>query len=165
MIPIRSASGNDALGARSVNTTWFAPAARDADLPPEVRARLLVLEVLQHMEREQHVVGGERLAVGPLDAGAQRERVGEVIRRDRPVAREQPDHVLLRVDGGQPLVDDAVDVARRRVVLSNSGFRTPGAPTSASTAVPPRAGFGHRGDRLAAARATTAASAAAAASG
>ena len=51
------------------------------------------------------------VAVGRADV----DRVGEAIGRHGPVAGQETDHVLLRVDGGQTLVDQAVDIARALV--------------------------------------------------
>jgi hypothetical protein len=82
-----------------------------ADLPPELRAGLLVLEVLKDVEREKHILRAERLAVAPLDSAADVEGVAEAILRDRPVAGQQADNVLLSVHRRQTLVNDAVDLA------------------------------------------------------
>ena len=121
---------------------------RDADLPPDLRAGLLVLEVLQHMEGEQHVVGNERLAVAPLDTVAQVDGVRKVIRRHRPVAGEDADDVLLRVDGGQALVDQAVDVPRALVALEER-VQDVGLADQRLDCRPAASGLGHGGDGLA----------------
>ncbi len=84
----------------------------DPHLAPIDRPRLLVLQVLEDVEGEEDVVGGERLAVGPFHASADVERVAQVIVGYGPVGGEQPDDVLPRVHRGQALVDDAVNVTR-----------------------------------------------------
>ena len=93
------------------------PSGGHADLPPSVSARLLVLDVLQDMKREQDVVGAEGLTVRPLHALPHIERVAQVVRGHAPARREDADDVLLGVDRGQALVDHAVDVARALVGL------------------------------------------------
>ena len=47
------------------------------------------------MEREQHIVCSERLAVAPLDVIANVDGVREVIWRHCPVASQDTDDVLL----------------------------------------------------------------------
>ena len=74
------------------------PTGGHADLAPDVGARLLVLEVLEDVEREQHVIDPEGLAVGPLDSVADVEGVGEVIGGHAPIGGQDADHLLLRID-------------------------------------------------------------------
>jgi hypothetical protein len=60
---------------------------------------------------EEHIVGRERLAIGPFHPVANVERIRQMVLRDRPVGSKRADDVLLWIHRGQSLVDKAVDVA------------------------------------------------------
>ncbi len=124
------------------------PAGGDSDLAPESSARLLVLEVLQNAIGEKNVVDRERLAVGPAHTGANVERICEVVVGDRPIGGEEPDHVLPRIDRGEPLVDDAVDVARAVVALEQ-GIEDPRLTDQGLHGRSAAGGLGHGRHRLA----------------
>ena len=65
--------------------------------------RALDRRVVGRLQREQHVRGGERHAVGKRDAGPERERVGQSVRRRAPLlGQERFDLVGRAIDPHQP---------------------------------------------------------------
>ena len=86
----------------------------DLDVAPELGAglELNVGGVLQHPVGEQHVAGAELDAVRPAHVVPDSDRVAEMVVGAGPRSGQQRLHLLPGADSSQPLVDEAVDVAR-----------------------------------------------------
>src|SRR5262252_3556357 len=82
----------------------------DLQLLPVLLRRLLVVRTLEDAVREHHVVGCERLAVGPSNTWAKVEDIAEAVVPDGPTGGKQPHDLLVLVQSRQALVDQRIDV-------------------------------------------------------
>ncbi len=73
------------------------------------------------VDRELHVRGRQRLAVGELDAGPEGEGVGLLVRRDLVAGRERGLHALAVVGHGVELLEDLLEDPDRVVVEYRGG--------------------------------------------